>query len=123
MTKLIDQFLTASLKWTGKSAWLELADDAAGIEANVFETEDEARSALQALGWKEKIMTVREAAERGALPLPPGRTGESAYYACEGPAEQVRADLRRIIEECDGWPTAEAKALREEAEEFLAERE
>lgn len=55
--------------------------------------------------------------------LPPGRTAESAFYANDGPAEQVIADLQAIIRDCREWDTEAARALRLEAEAFLAARE
>ncbi len=50
---------------------------------------------------------------------PDGLTGESAYYACDGPRDQVIADLRRILDLCVDWGTAEAENLRDECREYL----
>jgi hypothetical protein len=56
-------------------------------------------------------------------PYPETVTAESAYYALNGPAEQVRQDLRRIIRQAEDWGTTESLALAGEAKAYLAERE
>jgi hypothetical protein len=54
---------------------------------------------------------------------PAGLTGESAYYACDGPDIQRIEELQRIIKLCDHWETPEAQALADEARSYLAEYE
>jgi len=50
---------------------------------------------------------------------PLGLTAESAFYACDGPKGQQRAELKRIVAACAVHETPEALALKDEAEAFL----
>lgn len=54
---------------------------------------------------------------------PDGLTGESAYYACDGPDMQRIEQLQRIIRLCNHWETPEAQALADEARSYLPEYE
>jgi len=58
-----------------------------------------------------------------STPYPDGLTGESAFYALDGPKEQKIQKLKRIIDDCDGHDTPEARALGAEAQEYLQELE
>jgi hypothetical protein len=82
-----------------------------------FEARDAAESAMGELydmGW-HSLRIVEELRD----PYPPGLTGESAHYACDGPRDQVIADLRRILDLCVDWGTAEAENLRDECRDYL----
>jgi hypothetical protein len=63
------------------------------------------------------------AAVENPQPLPDGLTGDSAHYACDGPRDQVIAELRRILDECVDWGTPEAENMRDECREYLEELE
>ena len=54
---------------------------------------------------------------------PEGLTGESAYYACDGPDIQRIEQLQRIVRLCAHWETSEAQALADEARSYLVEFE
>jgi hypothetical protein len=82
-----------------------------------FGYRDAAESAMGELydmGWINLRIT-----EEAREPYPPGLTGESAYYACDGPRDQVIAELRRILDLCVDWGTTEAENLRDECREYL----
>ena len=51
--------------------------------------------------------------------LPEGLTPESAFYAMDGPVEQRRRDLIRILNLVYGWDTQAANTLRQETREYL----
>jgi len=82
-----------------------------------FKTRDAAKSVIGDLYDQGHInlYVVEEARD----PYPPGLTGESAYYACDGPRDQVIADLRRILDLCVDWGTPQAEILRDECREYL----
>jgi hypothetical protein len=52
-------------------------------------------------------------------PYPPGLDSESAHEAYDGPRGQVIADLRRILDLCVDWGTAESENLRDECRDYL----
>lgn len=72
-------------------------------------------------------LTPEQAADYPAYP--PGRSGESAYYCLDGPPKQRRQSLEAVIFDCEDheagappwWDASYCRALREEAEQFLAE--
>jgi hypothetical protein len=80
-----------------------------GSQVNDYASMDEARSYLT------------ECVCRATYPA--GLTGESAYYACDGPDIQRIEELQRIIRLCNRWETAEAQALADEARSYLVEYE
>ncbi len=51
---------------------------------------------------------------------PAGLTGESAYYACEGPRDQAIAELQQIRAAALRHDSEECRALAEEARVYLA---
>lgn len=66
------------------------------------------------------------------IEYPPGRGAESAIQCLDGPKEQRRQDLRRLVDECrahlkspwaevPGFDHRPAQALLREAEQLLAE--
>jgi len=69
------------------------------------------------------LISALSGADRAAYPE--GLTGESAYYACDGPDIQRIEQLQRIIRLCDHWetPTPESQALADEARSYLVEYE
>jgi len=77
----------------------------------IFESIDEARKGAV---FARPIATCRAT-------YPEGLTGESAYYACDGPDIQRIEELQRIINLCDHWETPEAQALADEARSYLPE--
>jgi hypothetical protein len=82
-----------------------------------FGYRDAAESAMGELydmGWINLRITeeVRE-------PYPPGLNSESAHEAYDGPRAQVIADLRRILDLCVDWGTAESENLRDECRDYL----
>ncbi len=82
-----------------------------------FGYRDAAESAMGELydmGWHH-LRIVDEA----RAPYPPGLDSESAHGVCDGPRDQVIADLRRILDLCVDWGTAEAENLRDECREYL----
>jgi hypothetical protein len=83
-----------------------------------FETWDEAEAAMgelyDRLGW-HSLRIVEEI----RAPYPPGLTESSAQDAYDGPRGQVIAELRRILDLCVDWGTAEAENLRDECREYL----
>jgi hypothetical protein len=50
---------------------------------------------------------------------PDGLTATSARDACNGPRDQVITELRRILDLCVDWGTAEAENLRDECRDYL----
>lgn len=53
--------------------------------------------------------------------LPKRLSPESVCFACDGPREQVIAELKGTIRQLNGWETIEADALRDEANDFLSD--
>jgi hypothetical protein len=82
-----------------------------------FPTREEAESAMGDL-YDQGHINLR-IVEEVRNPYPPGLTGESAHYACDGPRDQVIAELRRILDLCVDWGTPQAEILRDECREYL----
>jgi hypothetical protein len=82
-----------------------------------FGYRDAAESAMGELydmGW-HSLRIVEEIRD----PYPPGLDSESAHEAYDGPRAQVIAELRRILDLCVDWGTAEAENLRDECRDYL----
>jgi hypothetical protein len=82
-----------------------------------FKTREEAEIAMGHLYARGHInLQIREDAR---APYPPGLDSESAHEAYDGPRGQVIAELRRILDLCVDWGTAEAENLRDECRDYL----
>jgi hypothetical protein len=82
-----------------------------------FKTRDAAESVIGDLYDRGYINLY--VVEEGRDPYPPGLNSESAHEAYDGPRDQVIADLRRILDLCVDWGTAEAENLRDECRDYL----
>jgi hypothetical protein len=86
-----------------------------GEFASLAEAEAAQSELEQKLGW-----TGMRIVEVPDTPFPSGMTGESAYYACEGPRDQAIAELQQIRSAALRHDSEECRALAEEARVYLA---
>ena len=61
----MSKVIVGTLHTSKNGYWFECADESAGTEANMFESESDAQKALDELGWDAQIHSVEELESMG----------------------------------------------------------